>query len=59
MDAIKIEKKLDLVLLNYWNLYDCLVYSNSIIPKLQTWHEKGQKKLQELIIRLGIPLAEA
>ena len=40
--TISIDQKLDLVLLPYWNLYDCLVYSNNTIPKLKTWHEAGK-----------------
>lgn len=56
---IKSEKKLDLVLLKYWNLYDSLMFSNSTLSKLKSWHEKGIEKIQEMVLLLGIPLEEA
>ena len=56
---IRSTKQLDLVLLNYWNLYESLMYSESTIPVFWTWHEQGVGKLQELILKLGIPLQQA
>lgn len=42
---LKEEKKLDLILLKYWSLYDSLIYSNSTLSKLKSWHESGIQKI--------------
>lgn len=53
------ENRLNMFLLEFWNLYDSLLYSSYTIPKLKTWHETGKSKLKQLIAKMGIPLDEA
>lgn len=57
--SISFGQKLDLVLLRYWNLFDCLKYSNSTLAHLKSWHEKGVEKIKELMLLVGIPLEES
>lgn len=59
LQSIVPENRLNMFLLEFWNLYDSLSYSNYTIPKLKTWHETGKAKLKQLVAKMGIPLDDA
>lgn len=57
--TIIISNELNAFMLRHSNLYDALYYSNYLIVKLKLMRDDGYKDLDKLIVRSGIPLAEA
>ncbi|KAE8685316.1 RPM1-interacting protein 4-like [Hibiscus syriacus] len=47
-----------LVLLREWNLFDSMLCSSYIAPKLKTWSDNGMKKLKLLLARMGFALVD-
>ncbi|XP_021899608.1 cell division control protein 45 homolog [Carica papaya] len=47
-----------LMLLREWNLFDSMVCSSYIAPKLKTWSDNGMKKLKLLLARMGFALVD-
>lgn len=47
-----------LMLLREWNLFDSMLCSSYIAPKLKTWSDNGLKKLQLLLARMGFALVD-
>lgn len=53
------EKDLHLALYRHWTIFDSL--RHSIIPacRMQSWTFRGEKRLQELLVEMGLPLVQA
>ncbi|KAK8674374.1 hypothetical protein V6N13_112666 [Hibiscus sabdariffa] len=47
-----------LMLLREWNLFDSMLCSTYIAPKLKTWSDNGMKKLKLLLARMGFALVD-
>ncbi|KAE8720828.1 B-cell receptor-associated protein 31-like [Hibiscus syriacus] len=47
-----------LMLLREWNLFDIMLCSSYIAPKLKTWSDNGMKKLKLLLARMGLALVD-
>lgn len=47
-----------LMLLQEWNLFDSMLCSSYIAPKLKTWSDNGMKKLKLLLARMGFALVD-
>lgn len=47
------------MMLNRWNLYESIKYSNYSCSKLQTWTEKGEEKIRDLLTHIGIKTSES
>lgn len=47
-----------LMLLREWNLFDSMLCSSYIAPKLKTWSDNGMKKLKLLLARMGFALVD-
>ena len=45
-------------LLRHWTLYDAMRHSTYVAVRLQTWTDSGQRKLQELLARMGFLLSD-
>lgn len=59
VNSISTTKDLNLFMLRCWNLYDSMKHSNNVITKLKIWHDDGDKKINKLIAKLGMPMEEA
>ncbi|OVA13756.1 CDC45 family [Macleaya cordata] len=59
-DAARIayEDEPRLMLLREWNLFDSMLCSSYIAPKLKTWSDNGLKKLKLLLARMGFALVD-
>ncbi|TYI74846.1 hypothetical protein E1A91_D07G232900v1 [Gossypium mustelinum] len=59
-DSSKIvyEEEPRLMLLREWNLFDSMLCSSYIAPKLKTWSDNGLKKLKLLLARMGFALVD-
>ncbi|KAK9808923.1 hypothetical protein WJX72_006468 [[Myrmecia] bisecta] len=45
-------------LMRHWTLYDAMMHSAYVAVRLQTWHDKGRQQLEELLVKMGFPLAQ-
>lgn len=59
--AIKIhfEKDLHLALYRHWSVYESLRNSKYSACKLKLWTLRGEKRVHELLVEMGLPLAQA
>lgn len=59
--AIKIhfEKDLHLALYRHWSVYESLRHSKYSACKLKLWTLRGEKRVHELLVEMGLPLAQA
>ncbi|XVE78115.1 hypothetical protein DITRI_Ditri13aG0118000 [Diplodiscus trichospermus] len=55
---ISYEEEPRLMLLREWNLFDSMLCSSYIAPKLKTWSDNGMKKLKLLLARMGFALVD-
>ncbi|MBA0617778.1 hypothetical protein Godav_027198 [Gossypium davidsonii] len=55
---IAYEEEPRLMLLREWNLFDSMLCSSYIAPKLKTWSDNGMKKLKLLLARMGFALVD-
>ncbi|KAE8685842.1 hypothetical protein F3Y22_tig00111088pilonHSYRG00009 [Hibiscus syriacus] len=55
---IAYEDEPKLMLLREWNLFDSMLCSSYIAPKLKTWSDNGMKKLKLLLARMGFALVD-
>ncbi|KAB2022668.1 hypothetical protein ES319_D07G227300v1 [Gossypium barbadense] len=55
---IAYEEEPRLMLLREWNLFDSMLCSSYIAPKLKTWSDNGLKKLKLLLARMGFALVD-
>jgi len=46
-------------LLRHWSAYDALAHAPRVAIPLGTWSEAGRRRLEELLARMGLPLASA
>lgn len=56
---IVFEKDLDLALYRHWTVHDSLKHSLYPACKLKLWTLRGEKKLHELLVEMGLPLVQA
>ncbi|PPS00993.1 hypothetical protein GOBAR_AA19671 [Gossypium barbadense] len=56
---IAYEEEPRLMPLREWNLFDSMLCSSYITPKLKTWSDNGMKKLKLLLARLGFALVDS
>lgn len=59
--ALKItfENDLHLALYRHWSVHDSIKHSMYPACKLKLWTLRGEKKLHELLVEMGLPLAQA
>lgn len=57
--TIAIENEYKFFLYRYQSLYKSIYYSSYVGTKLELWKDKNNNKLEEFIVRVGIPLEEA
>ncbi|GLT24934.1 hypothetical protein SLA2020_000950 [Shorea laevis] len=55
---IAYEEEPRLMLLREWNLFDSMLCSSYIAPKLKTWSDNGIKKLKLLLAQMGFALVD-
>lgn len=60
-NAIRIvfENDLHLTLYRHWSVYESLRHSKYAACKLKSWTLRGEKRLLELLVEMGLPLAQA
>lgn len=56
---IHYEKDLHLALYRHWSVYESLRNSRYSACKLKLWTLKGEKRVHELLVEMGLPLAQA
>lgn len=56
---INFEHDLHLALYRHWNVHDSIKHSMYSSCKLKLWTLRGEKKLLELLVEMGLPLAQA
>lgn len=42
-------------LLRHWSLYEAMLHAPYVAVRLQTWHDKGRRLLQEMLVKMGFP----
>ncbi|KAK2743761.1 hypothetical protein FQN57_004698 [Myotisia sp. PD_48] len=47
-----------LLLLRHWSLYDSMLHSPYLAPRLHVWTETGRKRLRKLLAKMGVSLSE-
>ncbi|XP_065891075.1 cell division control protein 45 homolog isoform X1 [Dysidea avara] len=55
---ITFDNELRLLLYRHWTLYDSLCHSAYTACRFRVWTTKGQKKLQEFLAEMGLPLVQ-
>lgn len=50
---IRTSEELRFSLFRHWNLYDSMYHSSYVANKLGIWQERGRKKLQGLLAKMG------
>lgn len=56
---IHFENDLHLVLYRHWSVLESMRYSIYVACKLKLWTLRGEKKLHELLVEMGLPLVHA
>ncbi|KAL1922012.1 uncharacterized protein VTP21DRAFT_10654 [Calcarisporiella thermophila] len=56
--GIRFQEELNIVAYRHWSVYNSLFYSNYVATKLRIWNESGQKRLRNMLAKMGIPLRE-
>ncbi|XP_064612801.1 cell division control protein 45 homolog [Liolophura sinensis] len=58
VDCLRIvfEEELRLTLYRHWTLYDSICHSMNFSCKFKVWSLRGQKRLQEFLAEMGMPL---
>lgn len=41
--------------MRHWSLYEAMLHSPYVAVRLQTWHDKGRRLLQEMLVKMGFP----
>ncbi|WEW54861.1 DNA replication initiation factor cdc45 [Emydomyces testavorans] len=47
-----------LLLLRHWSLYESMLHSPYLAPRLHIWNETGRKRLRKLLAKMGISLTQ-
>ncbi|EFE32955.1 uncharacterized protein ARB_00042 [Trichophyton benhamiae CBS 112371] len=47
-----------LLLLRHWSLYDSMLHSPYLAPRLHVWNETGRKRLRKLLAKMGVSLTQ-
>ena len=48
-----------LALLRHWTLYEALLYANYVAVRMHTYNDAGRVKLEDLLVNMGVPLAQS
>lgn len=56
---IHFENDLHLALYRHWNVHDSIKHSMYSACRLKLWTLRGEKRLHELLVEMGLPLAQA
>ena len=51
--SISSSEELRFMLFRHWNLYDAMLHSGYVAGRMGIWKEKGRKKLQGLLAKMG------
>ena len=52
-EFIQYEEEFRFMLFRHWSLYDSMYHSSYIASKLGIWKERGRKRLQNLLAKIG------
>ncbi|KAI1981980.1 DNA replication initiation factor cdc45 [Ophidiomyces ophidiicola] len=47
-----------LLLLRHWSLYESMLHSPYLAPRLHIWNESGKKRLRKLLAKMGVSLTQ-
>ncbi|BEI83339.1 hypothetical protein CcaverHIS002_0312070 [Cutaneotrichosporon cavernicola] len=50
--------ELRFVLFRHWNLYDSMLHSSYVAARMGIWRERGQKRIQGLLAKMGYSMQE-
>ncbi len=42
-------------LMRHWSLFEAMLHSPYVAVRLQTWHDKGRRLLQDMLVKMGFP----
>ena len=42
-------------LMRHWSLFEAMMHSPYVAVRLQTWHDKGRRLLQDMLVKMGFP----
>lgn len=51
--SITLSDELRFVLFRHWNLYSAMLHSSYVAGRMGIWRERGQKRLQGLLAKMG------
>ncbi|KAF2864255.1 CDC45-like protein [Piedraia hortae CBS 480.64] len=57
--SIRLSPEPAFILIRHWSLYDSMLHSTYLSTRLHVWNEQGRKRLNKLLAKMGISLAEA
>ena len=58
MWGCRAEKDFRFALMRHWSLYDSMLHSTHVAIRMQTWADKGRRKLDELLTKMGFKVKE-
>lgn len=41
--------------MRHWTLYEAILHASYVAVRLQTWHDKGRRLTQEMLVKMGFP----
>ena len=44
--------------MRHWSLYEAMLHSPHVAVRLQTWADKGRRKLEELLAKMGFRIKD-
>ena len=58
-NVISCNDEFKFMLLNHWSLYDSMYHSVYMASRLEIWNEKGKRRLDRMLAKIGIPRLRA
>lgn len=57
-DVCRPGKDFRFALLRHWSLYEAMLHSPHVAVRMQTWADKGRRRLEELLAKMGFRIKD-
>lgn len=57
--SIRLSPEPRLLLVRHWSLYESMLHSPFLSPRLRIWQDAGKKRMDKLLAKMGISLAQS
>jgi cell division control protein 45 len=58
-NSIRLSPEPKFLLIRHWSLYDSMLHSPYLAPRLQIWSDAGRKRLHKLLAKMGVSLTQS